>query len=45
MLFFANKAGIGRGDFNYDRWSGSLSGPIYVPKLYDGRNKTFFMWA
>ena len=43
--FFANKAGIGRGDFNYDRWSGSLSGPIYVPKLYDGHNKTFFMWA
>lgn len=43
--FFANRNGIGRGDFNYDRWSGSLSGPVYIPKLYNGRNRTFFMWA
>lgn len=43
--FFANRAGIGRGDFEYDRWSGSLSGPIRLPKLYNGRNRTFFMWA
>ena len=43
--FFANKAGIARGDFDYNRWSGSLSGPVVLPKIYDGRNKTFFMWA
>jgi len=43
--FFANRVGAAPGDFNYDRWSGSLSGPIYIPKLYNGRNKTFFMWA
>lgn len=43
--FFANKAGIGRGDFEYDRWSGSLSGPVRIPKLYNGHNRTFFMWA
>jgi hypothetical protein len=43
--FFANRAGIGRGDFEYDRWSGSLAGPIRIPKLYNGRNRTFFMWA
>ncbi|HTM48071.1 MAG TPA: TonB-dependent receptor [Bryobacteraceae bacterium] len=43
--FFANRAGIGRGDFTYNRWSGSLSGPVVIPKLYNGRNKTFFMWA
>jgi hypothetical protein len=23
-------------------WGGSLSGPVYFPKLYDGRNRTFF---
>lgn len=43
--FFANRNGIPRGDFNYNRWSGSLSGPVVIPKIYNGRNKTFFMWA
>jgi hypothetical protein len=23
----------------------SLNGPVYIPKLYDGRNKTFFVFA
>lgn len=23
----------------------SVSGPVYIPKLYDGRNKTFFLFA
>jgi hypothetical protein len=23
----------------------NLSGPVYLPKIYDGRNKTFFMFA
>ena len=23
----------------------NISGPVYIPKLYDGRNKTFFMFA
>src|SRR5262249_28162978 len=25
-----------------DRTSAALTGPIYIPKLYNGRNKTFF---
>jgi hypothetical protein len=24
-------------------WGGSVDGPVYIPKLYDGRNKTFFL--
>ncbi len=24
---------------------GNLSGPVYIPKLYDGRNKTFFFFG
>jgi len=24
-------------------WGGSVSGPVYIPKLYHGRNKTFFL--
>jgi hypothetical protein len=43
--FFANRNGVGRGDFSYNRWSTSLNGPVFLPKLYNGRNKTFFMWA
>lgn len=43
--FFANRSGLGRGDFDYNRWSASLSGPVVIPHLYNGRNRTFFMWA
>jgi len=43
--FFANRSGIARGEFAYNRWSASLSGPVVLPKLYHGRNRTFFMWA
>jgi outer membrane receptor protein involved in Fe transport len=24
---------------------GNINGPVYIPKIYDGRNKTFFMFA
>ncbi len=26
----------------YHLWAGVLGGPIYIPKVYDGRNRTFF---
>ncbi len=43
--FFANANRVPRPDFTYDRWGGTVGGPIRLPKLYDGRNKTFFMWG
>ncbi len=43
--FFSNAKRLPRTDFKYDRWGGSLNGPVFLPKLYDGHNKTFFMWA
>src|SRR5258708_7932714 len=43
--FFANRTGAERGDFDYNRWSASLNGPIVIPHLYNGKNRTFFMWA
>jgi hypothetical protein len=43
--FFANKNGRPRPDFNYDRWGGTVGGPVWIPKLYNGRNKTFFMYG
>jgi hypothetical protein len=32
-------------NFGFHLMSAMLSGPIRLPKVYDGRNKTFFMWA
>ncbi len=31
--------------FEYHNFDAALGGPIYIPKLYDGRNKTFFFLA
>lgn len=32
-----------QGSFGYHLMSGSLSGPVYIPKVYNGKNKTFFL--
>jgi len=42
---FGKASGQPRPDSFSNRWGGSLGGPIYIPKLYDGRNRTFFMWG
>jgi hypothetical protein len=43
--FFANATNKPRPDFIFNRWGGSFGGPIYIPKVYNGRNKTFFEWG
>lgn len=43
--WFGNRSGTPRGEFDYNRWSSSVSGPVVIPKLYNGRNRTFFMWS
>jgi hypothetical protein len=43
--WFSNKNGQPRADFNYNRWGGSFMGPVYLPKLYNGRNRTFFTYG
>lgn len=40
--FFANRAGQPVADQPYRNWAASLGGPIRIPKIYDGRNRTFF---
>ncbi|MCU1262169.1 MAG: TonB-dependent receptor, partial [Bryobacterales bacterium] len=40
--FFYNAKGQARPETPYYNWGGSIGGPIVIPKLYDGRNKTFF---
>ncbi|HTS61839.1 MAG TPA: TonB-dependent receptor [Candidatus Acidoferrales bacterium] len=43
--FFLNKAGTPRPDFLFNRWGGSVGGPVYIPKVYNGKNKTFFLFG
>jgi len=43
--FFANANRIARPDFTYNRWGGHVGGPVFLPKIYDGRNRTFFMFG
>jgi hypothetical protein len=43
--FFANRSGQGRSLRDYDRYGGTVSGPVYVPKIYNGRDRTFFLFA
>jgi len=31
--------------FSYHELSGLLSGPVYLPKLYNGKNRTFFLFG
>jgi len=40
--FFANRAGRRKGSFKRNQWGGTAGGPIYIPGLYDGRDKSFF---
>ena len=43
--FFAKRSGQQGENFQYHRYDASLGGPIRIPKLYDGRDKTFFFLA
>ncbi len=40
--FFSNAAGIPVANQPNDTWGASFGGRVYIPKLYDGKNKTFF---
>lgn len=43
--FFSNRAGVERPDRKYYRYGGQVNGPIYIPKIYNGKDKTFFMFS
>ncbi|HEU5232679.1 MAG TPA: carboxypeptidase regulatory-like domain-containing protein [Terriglobales bacterium] len=32
-------------NLRFNQFSGTLGGPVWIPKIYDGRNKTFFFFA
>jgi hypothetical protein len=44
-MFFANAANQPRPDFYYNRWGGSFTGPVYIPKVFDGRDKIFISYG
>lgn len=43
--FFANRAGRGKGAFKRNQWGATVGGPVFLPGLYDGRDKTFFFFG
>lgn len=40
--FFANRGGVARAPFRFNQFGGTVGGPVVIPKLYNGRNRTFF---
>lgn len=40
--FFANRSGTKRAPFRFNQFGGTIGGPVVIPKLYNGRNRTFF---
>jgi hypothetical protein len=43
--FFVNKAGRDKPTLGYDRFGGHLGGPVRLPSVYNGRDRTFFFGA
>lgn len=43
--FFGNARGAARPSSKSDRFGGYLSGPVVIPWLYNGKNKTFFLFG
>jgi Carboxypeptidase regulatory-like domain len=40
--FFENAFGHSKAPFVWNEFGGTVGGPIYIPHLYDGRNRSFF---
>jgi hypothetical protein len=37
-----NSLGLDKPPVEYNQWGYTVGGPVYIPKLYNGRNRTFF---
>jgi len=43
--FFNNANNIKRPPLRYNNFGGTIGGPVYIPKIYPRRNKTFFFFS
>lgn len=43
--FQSNRAGVRKTAFRWNQPGFRLDGPVILPRLYDGRNRTFFMYS
>src|SRR5207248_4192247 len=43
--FFANSVGAALPSFKRSQFGATVSGPVYLPRVYNGRNRTFFLFS
>ncbi|HTS65711.1 MAG TPA: carboxypeptidase regulatory-like domain-containing protein [Candidatus Acidoferrales bacterium] len=43
--FFSNQAGIANSIYKQNDFGAVIGGPIWIPKVYNGRNKSFFFFS
>jgi hypothetical protein len=43
--FFNNGRGIPRAIYKQHDFGASVGGPVWIPKIYNGKNRTFFFWS
>ena len=42
--YFAKLSNTAKAPFRFNQFGGTVGGPVYIPKVYDGRNRTFFFF-
>ncbi|HEY1950942.1 MAG TPA: TonB-dependent receptor [Bryobacteraceae bacterium] len=43
--FFLNQAGQEKGAFTFNQFGATVGGPVVIPHVYNGRNRTFFFFS
>ncbi len=43
--FFTNRAGGKKTVTRYNQWGATASGPVYIPRLFNGKDRLFFYFA
>ena len=43
--YFSNLAGLPKDNYRQNRWGANANGPVAIPHLYNGRNRTFWMYG
>lgn len=42
--YFSNRYGSPKAEYRQNQFGGTIGGPVIIPKLYNGRDKTFFFF-